>query len=157
MQSKPRNDQLFGATDGCLLCTLQSLEIKDRHVHCYYVRTLYKTIAIRAAFVIYAWHLVAWHLEQQPNIHVDLMDRSVGKVFLFLWPKIKISLPPSFKWSSKWCEIEDKIYILTKNRSWKRIWNAHSCSVHYGETLEPGRLKHTVASLWSSSQIAAEL
>lgn len=33
-----------------LLCTLQSQEIKDQHVHCYYIRTLYKTIAIRAAF-----------------------------------------------------------------------------------------------------------
>lgn len=69
------------------------MEIKDRHVHCYYVRTLYKTIAIRAAFVIYAWHLVAWHLEQQPNIHVDLMDRT---------------------WNHLVNKIEDKIYILTK-------------------------------------------
>lgn len=46
----PNTFNNLGLPRGCVLCTLQSLETKDQRVRCYYIRTLYKTIAIRAAF-----------------------------------------------------------------------------------------------------------
>lgn len=134
---------------------LQSLEMKDQHVHCYYVRTLYKTIAIRAAFVIYAWHRVAvvtpWTTTKYP-CGFDGTE-GLGGVFFFLQ---RDSLPPNLKSSSKWNRRQK--YTFWPKRELKTDLKCTILFCTLWKTLGSERLiKNTVASLWSSSQIAAEL